>query len=398
MGNKLDETCRRIRADIERNRLWGRRLAGYRAMADDLGVCRQTVQRALDVLEAEGVLERLHGSGTFALTPSEQDLRSRVRSLAVIVNAHALSRLSRVAIAAILDGLAFRARSAGIAVRTLEWDDPESRAELADTRAMRRVDGFVFVRFMRHDVVDELMRLRRRPVVVVDQDCQNMPVTVVNDETFPGARSLVRHLLGLGHRRVAFLDIDDRARWNSCKFAGYAAALKDFGVAEDPRLIVAPRASVSAAQEDLDREVDHAVERLLGLPDPPTALFAYDDRRALAAMASLRRRGVEPGRDMAVAGFGDTAVRGGFCDDLTSCRIPFRKMGELAVRAALQPPFAAGRQGTVFVQDRTVARASTMGPGALGRVRKQFNRQQNGKTKKQGVLHEEERVLLGSSV
>ncbi len=364
-AKKLDRTCRRIKAEIEASGLGGQRLAGYRELAMELGVCRQTVQHALDVLEAEGVLERRHGSGTFALTPQQTSNRNRVKHLAVIVNAKRLSDLSQVAIAEISAGIACRARAAGMTVRTLEWDDASSRDALEDSGEMRRMDGFVFVRFMRHDLAHRLIRLRRRPIVVVDQDGQGMPVTMVNDDTFPGARAAVRHLIALGHRRVAFLDIDDRARWNSCKFAGYRAALKDMEASEDERLIVAPQASVSAAQSDLEQAVDRAVEHLLGLSDPPTALFAYDDRRAVAAMASLRRRGLEPGVDMAVAGFGDTAVRAGLCDDLTSCRIPFRKMGERAVRAVLDPPFDAGRQGTVFVRDRLMPRASTLGAARL---------------------------------
>ncbi len=321
----------------------------------------QTIQRALDVLEADGVVERRHGAGTFALTPGQKKQRSRVRTVGVIANTHALSVPSQAAIADIKKGIASRARPASIDLKIYEWRNEKDRGALEDTREIRGLDGFIFIRFMRHDLVHRLIRLRGKPIVVVDQQCQGLPVITVNDETFPGSLAVTRHLISLGHRRIAFLDIDDRSGWNSCKYAGYRAAMDEQGLPDDGDLVVAPPVSVASTQDILEREVDRAIDQALGLPDPPTALFAYDDRRALAAMKSLKKRGIEPGVDMAVAGFGDTAFRAGLCSDLTSCRIPFRKMGEKAILAVLEHHFETGRNGTVYVQDRLMQRSSTLG-------------------------------------
>ena len=360
-AKKLDETCRRIREEIERGGLWGQRIAGYRRLAVSLGVSGQTVQRALDILEAEGVVERRHGSGTYALTPQQKAERSRVNTVGVIANTQALSVPSQAAIADIKKGIASRAHPVNIDLKIYEWGNQKDRDTLEDTRQIRGLDGFIFIRFMRHDLVHRLMRLCGKPIIAVDQSCQGLPVITVNDETFPGSLAVTRHLISLGHRRVAFLDIDDRTGWNSCKYAGYRSAMHEQGLAVDDGLVAAPPVSVISSQEVLERAVDRSVEKVLGLPDPATAFFAYDDRRALAAMKSLRQRGLEPGRDIAVAGFGDTAIRAGLCADLTSCRIPFQKMGEEAMLAMIDRPFEPGRQGAVFVRDRLMKRASTLG-------------------------------------
>jgi DNA-binding LacI/PurR family transcriptional regulator len=200
-------------------------------------------------------------------------------------------------------------------------------------------------------------------VVVVDEPPRGLPVVSVTDDSFHGAQLVTRHLLKLGHRRIAFLDVGDREAWNSAKHGGYRSALEDAGVPADERLTVAPALNVPAVSPEAPRLVDAAVGELLSLPDPPTAIFAYDDRRAVLVLDSLRRQGLAPGRDISVAGFGDTASRTGTCDSLTSCRIDFRKLGCEAVRAALRPA-VPGEGRFLTVPDRLTVRSSTAAPAA----------------------------------
>ena len=106
-----------------------------------------------------------------------------------------------------------------------------------------------------------------------------------------------------------------------------------------------------------------ALERLLGLPDPPTALLGFDDSRALAALGELNRHGRKAGEDFALAGMGDGAIRRGECDWLTSTRTYPRKMGAAALRAALEGGLPSeGR--TIIVPNRLYIRRSTCPPSA----------------------------------
>ena len=90
------------------------------------------------------------------------------------------------------------------------------------------------------------------------------------------------------------------------------------------------------------------------------------DRRAVLVLESLKQRGLAPGRDISVAGFGDTASRSGACDSLTSCRIDFAKLGREAVRAALSPS-VRGEGRFLTIPDRLVVRSSTGRPPGAGR-------------------------------
>ena len=106
-----------------------------------------------------------------------------------------------------------------------------------------------------------------------------------------------------------------------------------------------------------DREVVAGVARMLELAEPPTALFAGTDSRALPAMNALEARGRRVGEAFAVVGFGDSAFRSGLCATLTSVRIHTRQMGEAAVRAALAAP-RSPQAHSVIVPDRLMVRGT----------------------------------------
>jgi len=113
-----------------------------------------------------------------------------------------------------------------------------------------------------------------------------------------------------------------------------------------------------AEGSELERHTDEAVRRLLALPDPATAIIGFNDSFAVAAMRALARRGLTPGQDFCLAGFGDGAIRRGVCDSLTSCRIYPRKIGEEAVRAALATESRTAPR-TLIIPDRLIVRKSS---------------------------------------
>jgi DNA-binding LacI/PurR family transcriptional regulator len=355
----------RLERMIREQNLSGRRLLGYRQLAARLGACQQTLQRALAAMEADGLIERRHGSGTYVLDARQRRARAAAASLALVVR----SRLEPGAwspVAEIIAGVEAQAERVRTSCRLYAWDEPADAELLAGAREMRAHSAFIMPRFGEPLLVSRLLALRAGPVVLVDEPSRGLPVIAVNDDTFNGARAVTWHLLELGHRRIGFLDVGDREQWNSAKHGGYLAAMKEAGLAADASLVAAPALGVPALSPDAPRLVDEAVGRLLSLAEPPTAIFAYDDQRALFVLESLRSRRLKPGRDIALAGFGDTASRYGTCDGLTSCRIDFRKLGREAVRAALAPVEpGVGRE--ILVPDRLVVRASTGAASATGR-------------------------------
>src|ERR671934_1470522 len=138
-----------------------------------------------------------------------------------------------------------------------------------------------------------------------------------------GADQAMRHLLGLGHRRIAqitgprgWVATEDRRR-------GYRAALAAAGILPDPALEVEAVPEVDPGRA--------AAEQLLDLPEPPTAIFAFNDNIAIGAIQAARARGLCVPDDLSVVGFDDVEPATIVSPALTTVRQPLAEMGRTAV-------------------------------------------------------------------
>ena len=355
-----DKAAADIEADIRGGRLWGRRLPAEREMAARLGISRFTLQSALQLLECRGVIVRRHGSGTFAAdkpgSPASAKAGNKAR-VAVIAPAADLAAEDWTYYGDMARGAVRGCQRRGVAALPLAleevWaDGPGPRWDEA-----KNCEAFAVVSPRALPMVYALLKLRRGPVALLDGVLRDVPVIAVVDGSFEGARRAVRYLARLGHRRIAYLTPGEDPDAPHAKSHGYRAALDESGIAYDPEL-VCPDPGDSG-----EGHIPEGVERLLALADPPTAVFAGNDRKALAAWQALEARGRRPGVDIALVGFGDTASRLGKTQDLSSVRILTRRMGESAVAALVE----AGRRPvarTVIVPDSLMIRGSTCPPGA----------------------------------
>jgi LacI family transcriptional regulator len=99
-----------------------------------------------------------------------------------------------------------------------------------------------------------------------------------------------------------------------------------------------------------------AMGRVLAEPGRPDVVFAVTDVMAVGAMARLREEGLEPGREVAVAGFDDIATLRDVSPGLTTVRLPLERGGVAAVELILRP---AGERALVRLPAEVVVRAST---------------------------------------
>lgn len=149
---------------------------------------------------------------------------------------------------------------------------------------------------------------------------------VVNGDDFRGACIAVRHLVSLGHRRIAHLSGGNEAAWSMQRRSGYRHAVEEAGAVLDPSLVIDAGSTVEAGRA--------ATERLLELPAShrPTALFAANDVCADGALRTLKASGLRVPEDMAVVGFDDTWYARHTDPPLTTVNMPLYSMGRLAVR------------------------------------------------------------------
>ena len=173
---------------------------------------------------------------------------------------------------------------------------------------------------------EQLVDLRARgfPFVVVDPRVP-MPrdIAAVSAAHFAGARSITRHLVDLGHRRVGVMAGPHNWLASDARLAGHASALANVGVLPDPALI---RSGEATAQFGY-----HAAGELLDLPQRPSALIGFNDKVAVGALTAAAQRGLRVPEELSIAGFDDIDLAQATRPLLTTVRQPLQEMGRLAV-------------------------------------------------------------------
>ena len=213
------------------------------------------------------------------------------------------------------------------------------------------VDGFL-LRCAGRELLVEIAQKRGLPFVALSLDTAEPDVPAIDIDDFGGAFAAARHLVELGHRRIAILGIglgDDPGRVSpdevrATRFLnvrerarGYWAALAEAGVSED-------EVPVHATGSD-GRNTDAAMAELFdGSQPPPTALLAMSDLVALRAMAWLAARGLRVPEDVSVLGFDGVPEAATSIPPLTTVEQPFRLIAERSVAAILDDAMPQGRE------------------------------------------------------
>ncbi len=192
------------------------------------------------------------------------------------------------------------------------------------TRLLREryVDGIVLSGPRFDD--QELLRAHQQgaPVVLLGQlPGSGLPFVDVNNRG--GAQKATEHLLKLGHRRLALITNADPIYTASAdRLAGYRQALQDAGLPYRSELVrhgdFTPQSGAAA------------MEALLDLAPPPTAVFIASDTVALGALQTLRRRKLRVPDDLAIVGFDDIPLSEFIDPPLTTVSQPSYTMGRLA--------------------------------------------------------------------
>ena len=205
----------------------------------------------------------------------------------------------------------------------------EREASLLDRLADGEADGAILV--LPEESASELraLELHEFPFVVVDPRTEvpdGIPVVCAAHSS--GATQATRHLLELGHRRIGA--IGGPANWVATKerLRGYHAALAGEGVLPDESLVRYSNFRIDGGRAE--------TAALLDLPDPPTAIFAFNDSMAIGAMQEAAARGLRIPGDLSVVGFDDTVEATVVVPALTTVRQPLAELGRTAVSVLLR--------------------------------------------------------------
>jgi LacI family transcriptional regulator len=237
--------------------------------------------------------------------------------------------------------------------------DAERERSIVEMIGTRRVDGLLLATAERsYPLLDELIGAGI-PVVLVNRVTDNAPVSSVAGDEHVGIGLAVRHLVALGHRRIAYVGGAPSYSTGLLRYQGFVSWMQSEGLTPDPDLI---RICSWFGQE----QGHEACAALLDQDAGFTAIVAGNDLMAFGCYAALRDRGLRVPEDVSVVGYDDIPFADGFAPPLTTVRVPLYEIGvtaaELILDAIHRPevrPVAAMRLAPTFVE-----RASTAPPAS----------------------------------
>lgn len=173
---------------------------------------------------------------------------------------------------------------------------------------------------------------QRTAMVFVDRAPTGIVADCVIEDDRGGARLATSHLLAHGHQRLAFVGDSSSARTTSQRLQGHIAALADAGVPFDDELVHLGGCD--------PRSLDEALQRLLGLAQPPTAVFSSNARCTLAVFPALQRLG----SGLALVSFGDFPMASSLAPSVTVIDQDPAAVGTFAARRLFVRIASPGRR------------------------------------------------------
>lgn len=207
------------------------------------------------------------------------------------------------------------------------------------------------------------LRSRNIPLVMVDPAGTPAPdVPSIGSADWSGGYQATRHLLDLGHRRIAIITGPTDMLASTARLSGYRTALESAGLTVDPELIRPGRF----------HHADGLAQgrALLSLPERPTAIFASSDLYALGVYEAARSLGLSIPADLSVVGYDDLRIAQWAGPPMTTVHVPLVAMAEQAVHLVMrlndEPELTFSR---IDIDTTLVVRGSTAAPSTKNSAR-----------------------------
>jgi DNA-binding LacI/PurR family transcriptional regulator len=323
-----------------------------------------------DVARAAGVSIATVSRALRGVPGVSQPTRERIRRIAqelsyvISPEASALSRgqTGRVAIvmphldawfySAMIASMAPVLRAAELDMLVYQVEGAQERTRfLRELPARRKVDALIITALPMAQAEVERLDLLGVHVVVAGGTVRDYPHVMVDD--LEAGRAGTKHLVDLGHRRIAMIRTGDTdgTSWSSdvLRVQAWRETLEAAGLEAPDQLLVTESYGVGAGAR--------AMARLLTLAEPPTAVFAYSDELAFAAIAHARSVGLRVPEDLSVLGIDGHPL--GELFGVTTVDQDVASQGRLAAELAVRLVSGEGEVPDVHVPVRLVERGST---------------------------------------
>jgi len=224
----------------------------------------------------------------------------------------------------ILQGIQQLISQSGMTLMIADTDGRSDRvAPLVQTFLQHRVEGLIYIAEY-HQKVDLPRMPVGTPLVLANcYDDAGTPCILPDDRR--GQHDLVARIVASGHRRIAYLTLQNNVAATPLRVEGYKAALAEAGIAYDPLLVQDCDLQDSESESQL---LWDTIDQMLRLPDPPTTFCCGNDKMALKVYGILRSRGMKLPEEISVAGYDNyRVIAETLYPPLTTVELPYAAMG-----------------------------------------------------------------------
>ncbi|WP_438448001.1 GntR family transcriptional regulator [Gorillibacterium sp. sgz5001074] len=300
-------------------------------VAERFGVSRQTVRQAFGELEGEGWLKRMQGKGTFVSAPEPGGSGAPAKTVGIIT-----TYISDYIFPHIVRGAEAALRSKGYRLLLSSTDnDKERERESLEMMLNQPLDGLIIEPTRSAEGNPNLsyylsLEYRGIPYVMINERYPELDAPCLKSDDLKGGYLAAKHLLELGHERIAgFFKMDDLQGVNRLK--GFMQAHRESGVPIQPELVV------HYVTEEKRAKPLEAALRMLGQDeaDRPTAFVCYNDELAVQMLEAVRQAGLSVPDGISIVGFDDSSLATATETKLTTLTHPKTDMGRDAVELLL---------------------------------------------------------------
>lgn len=206
----------------------------------------------------------------------------------------------------------------------------EKESEFLNIMQEKRVDGILFMggRINLNDcdgaLVQEVVEHANKiPLVLVNGNLKHTDLTRVATDEYEGTTLAVRHLLELGHTKIGFIGGQSHMATTLVKLRAYRKCMREAGLPIRDEWVLPEDFSVDAGIRQM--------QRLLALPERPTAVCCVNDFTAIGAMKTALEQGLRVPDDISIVGFDDIVLAHHFVPELTTVSQQAHELGRTAV-------------------------------------------------------------------